>query len=77
MNMIKAGMVIKFNTEVDKNYRFGVVIECIEIKDSIVKENIGKIYYLIDECSNCQLPIKVTKEQISEVYGKIDTKGID
>ena len=78
-NTIKEGMVIKFKVSPNKGniYNIGVVIEILEIKDSVDKERIGKNIYFVDELNNTSFPVRIIEEQIIEVYGKVDWKGIE
>lgn len=69
MNNVKIGNVVRY---VLGNYAYlGVVTEIHEIKDSLKKDDIGKIYYMVDNLSTSSLT-KVTIDNIKEVYGVID-----
>ena len=73
-SMIEVGMIVKFNSLYNQNYRLGTVTEITEIKDSICKDDVGQIYYTISENDHV-FESKIVAEQISEAYTKIDLKN--
>lgn len=73
-NMIEVGMIVKFNTLYNANYRLGTVTEITEIKDSIFKDDVGQIYYTISENDHV-FESKIVADQIVEVFSKIEFKN--
>ena len=73
-NMIKVGMIVKFNSLYNPNYRLGTVTEITEIKDSICKDDVGQIYYTISENDHV-FESKIVADQIVEVFSKIEFKN--
>lgn len=67
---IEIGMVVEFNTNLNHELRLGKVVQMLEIKDSINKEENGTIFYMVQEMDRRLTPSKVTEKDIHNVYIK-------
>lgn len=67
---IEAGMVVEFTTPLNNELRLGKVVQVIEIKDSIKKEENSTIFYMVQEMDFRLMPTRITIEDIHSVYTK-------
>lgn len=72
--MINAGNVILFKNILNPKYRFGVVVEVLEVVDSINKSIANGKIYMVDDLNQTTNADRVYEEDIKEVYGRIDFK---